>query len=112
MSEPPELDSNQQPAGDYGRGVGSALHGPGTWEVRCTCGWDAATDHETHVWQLSRPHHLEHWVDDPPAFQWHYRCACAWLSGWHGIKSELAAAVKHHRARADRVARFARQASP
>lgn len=78
------------------------IHAPGTWEARCSCGWEAATDHEVHLWQLTRQHHLDHWVDDPPAFQWHYRCSCAWLSGWHGIKSELAAAVAHHRARASR----------
>lgn len=87
------------------------VHGPGTWEVRCTCGWEEATDHEVHVWQLSRQHCIDHWVDDPPRYQWQYRCDCGWLSGWQGIKSELAAVVAHHRQRMQQLDRWhARQA--
>lgn len=76
----------------------TAAHG-GVWEVRCTCGWEVATDHETHVWQLSRDHFLAHWVEEPPEFAWFYKCSCGWLSGWQRIRSELAAAVAHHRQR-------------
>lgn len=82
------------------------MHGPGTWEVRCTCGWEASSNHETHVWQLSRQHFIDHWVDDPPQLQWAYTCGCRWISGWHGIRSELAAAVTHHRERAAKVSRW------
>jgi len=80
----------------------------GSWQVRCSCGWEAVSDHETHVWQLARQHEYDHWADDPPAYSWSYTCQerCGWLSGWHGIKSELAAAVRHHRQRAAQLGRW------
>ena len=99
-------------------------HDRGTWEVRCTCGWETEADHQTHIWQSAREHHMPvkvlgtgptwpppcplrtgHWTEEPPALQWHHVCNCNWISGWHGVPSELFAAVDHHRKRHRALAR-------
>lgn len=80
----------------------------GEWSATCSCGWSESSDHEVHLWQLTRQHHLEHWADDPPASMWSYTCGCGWIMTRVGIRSELLAAVTHHRRHRQRVAHYRR----
>lgn len=74
----------------------------GEWWARCTCGWGSSSDHDRHLWQLAQQHH--HWVDDPPELEWGYTCGCGWIAHSQLIRSELLAAVTHHRKRAEHLA--------